>query len=749
MTRLGEAIEALARQAHLLPQPTHAPTCPVNLLEADEDDLERWVQLVAAHMSIEVEPIQSSFIEVEGLVQGVSPAILEVVLSANENEVAGRRYLVLAKGGAKITLLAPDLSLYPVAPQLVRDALCRAIEAPYAEVVNEILARAQVPEAKRPRVRHLFLKEQLSTARVAHGWMLRHLPGASYVAQARAAKIFPLAAVVLGTILLQQGLLLVTWGIIGGSALQGHFDWVWLMAWAALLLTGIPLQMMMNTAGARLGTHIGGIFRTTMLYGVLHLDPETIRHEGTGHFLDRIMDADVVQYGGISSVLTVLLASSQLIAAFGILLLGAGGLISAALLGGIVIVMLVLGWQHWSASQWGMTTYRNMTNNLVERLIGHRTRLAQQDPSAWHTQEDRELAQYLEFSESEARFGNWLGSLPQAWLILGLASSIGAFVFLQLSTTELAISLGGVLLAQQALSAIALQIAFFIPLVLAWRQVRPIFRAARSKKDKSLAAAFTLEHARRIAAPSTARFASGEPSAHAQDDPLIKSGQAGANPSSDYANVSLDRPTPPPAPLVTLRNVMFRYQERARRALDDVSLEINPGDRILAEGPSGGGKSTLASLLAGLQIPDSGLLLFRGYDRASLGSEAWRERVVVAPQFHENHVFAETLAFNLLMGRRWPAMPEDEQEAFEICRELGLDSLIARMPSGLHQIVGESGWQLSHGERSRLFIARALLQRSELIILDESFAALDPENLARALRTVLNRAPTLLVIAHP
>jgi ATP-binding cassette subfamily B protein len=71
------------------------------------------------------------------------------------------------------------------------------------------------------------------------------------------------------------------------------------------------------------------------------------------------------------------------------------------------------------------------------------------------------------------------------------------------------------------------------------------------------------------------------------------------------------------------------------------------------------------------------------------------------------------------------------------------------MPAGLQQMVGESGWQLSHGERSRLFIARALLQKADMIVLDESFAALDPENLQRALQCVLERAPTLLVIAHP
>ena len=90
-----------------------------------------------------------------------------------------------------------------------------------------------------------------------------------------------------------------------------------------------------------------------------------------------------------------------------------------------------------------------------------------------------------------------------------------------------------------------------------------------------------------------------------------------------------------------------------------------------------------------------------------------------------------------------------QPEGETICGELGLGNLIARMPGGLLQMVGETGWRLSHGWRSRLYIVRVLLQGANLVILDESFAALDPENLRKCMHAVLARASSLVVIAHP
>jgi ABC-type bacteriocin/lantibiotic exporter with double-glycine peptidase domain len=169
---------------------------------------------------------------------------------------------------------------------------------------------------------------------------------------------------------------------------------------------------------------------------------------------------------------------------------------------------------------------------------------------------------------------------------------------------------------------------------------------------------------------------------------------------------------------------------------------------LLVEGESGAGKTTLASILAGLEAPDSGLLLVDGLDRSILGTAGWRQRVVMAPQAHDNYLVTGSLAFNLLMGRRWPAQHGDLVEAEQICRELGLGDLLDRLPGGLHEMVGETGWRLSQGERTRVFLARALLQKPNLLVLDESFSALDAENVDRSIRCVVRRASTVVAAAH-
>jgi len=225
--------------------------------------------------------------------------------------------------------------------------------------------------------------------------------------------------------------------------------------------------------------------------------------------------------------------------------------------------------------------------------------------------------------------------------------------------------------------------------------------------------------------------------------------QAAARPElSGAPALALESPAHPDI-FIEANDISFRYRPSGDPVLDHCTLRIGPGDHILLEGASGGGKSTLASVLSGMVRPQSGLVLARGLDRQTMGAPGWRRSVAAAPQFHENHVLTGTFAFNLLMGREGWITQKDHAEAQLVCEELGLGPLLEKMPAGMLQMIGETGWQLSHGERSRLYIARALLQNADVLIFDESFAALDPDNIRRALECVLRRARSVLVIAHP
>ncbi len=293
------------------------------------------------------------------------------------------------------------------------------------------------------------------------------------------------------------------------------------------------------------------------------------------------------------------------------------------------------------------------------------------------------------------RWGVLLNSfVPGGWLLAGVAALMPAFS-VGVPATSLAVGLGGVLLAYQALRSALAGASNLIGAGVSWRAAAPLFRAATAVEPEGAA-----------------------------------EGAAGRT-------------------VLDASDVTFRYRPDGPLVLNGIDLRMERGDRALLEGASGRGKSTLVSILCGLREPVSGLLTSGGLDRASIGARQWRKKVAAAPQYHENHIVTGTLAFNLLMGRAWPPIHEDMQEAVQVCRELGLGDLLERMPAGIQQMVGDTGWQLSQGERSRVFLARALLQKSEMTILDESFAALDPENLRLAMECSIRRANTLLVVAHP
>ena len=700
--RLAEAIEALARRARLLPHLMQAPTPLAEPPALDSDSLARWVDLVAGRLGIEAEPVKCGYPDADRMVCGCAPAILRMSPEAAGD---GPCFLAVLKSNRRwVTLLAPDHSRRRVPPRLIRNALGAQIKDPLRQMMEDLLDRAGVQTEQRARVGAAILAEQLSGESLDAGWLMRLSPAASVWRHALQARLLqPLFAIV-AMDLVRQALLLGTWWVIGRGALATLPDRVWWWAWALFLFTGIPFQLAMTRAQGRLATGLGGIFKARLLYGALKLQPDQVRHQGIGQFLGRVLEADAFELLAIGGGLSAIVSGIELVIAAAVLGLGIAGWAQTLALLVWLLFTVVLGGVYWRRNRAWVAIYRDMTNNLVERMVGHRTRLAQADPATWHVDEDRELDHYVHLSERVDRAGVALAAIPRGWMVVGLGGIAVALLSPDASPIRLAVSLGGVLLAQQALASIITGLQNLVAVTQAWDQIAPLFVAAARLPEPAA-----------VVLP-TRDIPAGDPAEQ---------------------------------PLLVARQVSFRYREHGPAVLHRCSLQVARGDRLLLQGPSGGGKSSLAAVLAGLRPPQSGMILLRGYDRQSVGAEVWRQRIAVAPQFHENHIFTGTFAFNVLMGRCWPPTGADLQEAEEICRELGLGDLIQRMPSGLLQMVGESGWQLSHGERSRLYIARALLQKADLLILDESFAALDPITLERALQCVLRRAPALMVIAHP
>jgi len=694
--RLGEALELTAQEAKLASHLAKINLPALDPTNLTSPNLEQWINVAVAQLGFEAEAVETTLGDLDRLIHTAAPAILR--LPATDEP----RFLFLIPHQWDVICLTPDAQTRYLRAAEVSEALRQVLVGPWLATTDQLLASANVAVERRARARLLLIEEQLGAAPVSSGWLLRLQPGASVWRQARQAHLLRPLLSMFTAQALQQNLTLLTWGIIGWGTFQGHFDRAWLFAWALLLFTAIPFTGWATWAAHRFSIGLGAIFKQRLIHGALKLQVAEIRHQGAGQFLGRVLESEAVELLALNGSWAALTAFSQLALASGVISFGAGGWLPVVLLWLWVVGLLaVLGGVYRRSRTW-IKTYRDLTNDLVENMVGHRTRLAQATPHYWHYAEDTLLEHYLELSQRVDQISVWLNAVPRTWLIAGMVGLVTAFISGPTSVTTLAFGLGGLLLAYQALDRMARGAQSFIQLALTWEQVAPMFHAA-GRSD-------------------------GSPSV-----PLMS---AANRDTSD-------------SPMILAKDLYFRYHAKGRTALRGCHFKIFNGDRLLLEGPSGGGKTTLAALLAGLHQPEAGTLLLHGYDWRSLGGEAWRQVVVLAPQFHENHVFTETFGFNLLMGRNWPPTAEDLQAAADLCHELGLDDLLKKMPSGMQQIVGEGGWQLSHGERSRLFIARALLQKADLIILDESFGALDPENLRQALQCTLKRAPTLLVIAHP
>ncbi|QQS53355.1 MAG: lipid A export permease/ATP-binding protein MsbA [Candidatus Competibacteraceae bacterium] len=196
---------------------------------------------------------------------------------------------------------------------------------------------------------------------------------------------------------------------------------------------------------------------------------------------------------------------------------------------------------------------------------------------------------------------------------------------------------------------------------------------------------------------------------------------------------------------VRFHEVSHRYREDGGEVLHRLDLDVRPGETIALVGPSGGGKTTLMSLLPRFYEPESGDILLDGVPIRELRLAELRANIAYVSQ--DIVLFNDTVAANIAYGAGFQVGEDDIVKAAESAHAM---EFIRELPQGLHTLIGENGARLSGGQRQRLAIARALLKNAPILILDEATSALDTQSerkVQQALDT-LRQGRTAFIIAH-
>lgn len=203
-------------------------------------------------------------------------------------------------------------------------------------------------------------------------------------------------------------------------------------------------------------------------------------------------------------------------------------------------------------------------------------------------------------------------------------------------------------------------------------------------------------------------------------------------------------PKKPQDASVSFENVSFRYDGAAKNAINNVNLDITSGEHIAFVGPSGGGKSTLAKLIARFMDVTDGSIKVGGVDVKDIDPKVLMDTVSFV--FQDSRLLKMSIFDNVRMGKK----DATREEVLEALKNAQCDDIIEKLPDGIDTVIGSKGTYLSGGETQRITIARAMLKNSPILILDEATAFADPDNEAKvqAAFSKLSENRTVIMIAH-
>ena len=195
---------------------------------------------------------------------------------------------------------------------------------------------------------------------------------------------------------------------------------------------------------------------------------------------------------------------------------------------------------------------------------------------------------------------------------------------------------------------------------------------------------------------------------------------------------------------IEFEHVSFRYDGAEKDALHDISLQIRPGEHIAFVGPSGGGKTTLARLVARFADASQGEIRIGGANVKEIHQRALMDMVSFV--FQDSRLLKMSIYENVRMGKK----NATREEVVKALKNAQCEDIIAKLPDGIDTVIGSKGTYLSGGEAQRISIARAMIKNAPILILDEATAFADPDNerLVQQAFEKLSKGKTVIMIAH-